>query len=177
MKTCTVCNVEKDTSEFNPYYGESRKVGLTRNVCKKCKNKKQIASIKNNPERLKKYKEYHKKYHKENNHIGKVKSYRTSDRKNKRESITLEEFKEMLAKTPKCFYCGHSDPPDLGLDRLDNTLGHLKENVVICCEKCNHILTDLPLPAKLCLKEGLRKIEKDNLLLNWTIKTKRKKYA
>lgn len=35
----------------------------------------------------------------------------------------------------KCFYCG--DTRRLGLDRIDNTKGHTKDNVVVCCYDCN----------------------------------------
>lgn len=35
----------------------------------------------------------------------------------------------------KCFYCG--DTKRLGLDRIDNTRGHTKDNVVVCCYECN----------------------------------------
>lgn len=35
----------------------------------------------------------------------------------------------------KCFYCG--DTKRLGLDRIDNTKGHTKDNVVVCCYECN----------------------------------------
>lgn len=35
----------------------------------------------------------------------------------------------------KCYYCG--DTHRLGLDRIDNSKGHTKDNVVICCYDCN----------------------------------------
>ena len=33
------------------------------------------------------------------------------------------------------WYCG--DTEDIGLDRIDNTKGHTKDNVVPCCYICN----------------------------------------
>lgn len=37
----------------------------------------------------------------------------------------------------KCFYCGCDDFTQLGADRIDNTKGHTKNNVVPCCLGCN----------------------------------------
>ena len=34
-----------------------------------------------------------------------------------------------------CIYC--EDTEDIGLDRIDNTKGHTKDNVVPCCYACN----------------------------------------
>lgn len=38
----------------------------------------------------------------------------------------------------KCAYCGCDDWVHLGTDRLDNSSGHTKVNVVCCCEGCNN---------------------------------------
>ena len=46
--------------------------------------------------------------------------------------ITFDEFVE-LTKKP-CHYCGEEG---FGIDRLDNTIGYLRENVVSCCSICN----------------------------------------
>ena len=173
MKKCTVCLTDKEISKFSPYYGESRKEGKTRNVCRKCKNIKQISNIKNNPERVANTKKYMQAYYKLHNEVSKVKSYRTVDKKNNRESITLLEFKLLILNQPYCSYCKHDTLSELGLDRLDNKKGHAISNVVICCEKCNHLLTDIPYEAKLLLASGLEEIRKRDLLKDWIIKTKR----
>lgn len=34
-----------------------------------------------------------------------------------------------------CFYCG--DTHRIGCDRIDNTIGHIKSNVIPCCYECN----------------------------------------
>ena len=35
----------------------------------------------------------------------------------------------------KCIYCGSIH--NLGLDRIDNTMGHTKDNTVVACQRCN----------------------------------------
>jgi len=37
-------------------------------------------------------------------------------------------------KDSPCVYCGY---PSTGLDRIDNSIGHLKSNCVACCAECN----------------------------------------
>lgn len=38
--------------------------------------------------------------------------------------------------TNGCYYCGSKH--ELGLDRIDNTQGHLRTNVLPCCKLCNN---------------------------------------
>jgi hypothetical protein len=40
----------------------------------------------------------------------------------------------LTAKNSPCVYCGYTAT---GFDRIDNKLGHTKENCVICCKECN----------------------------------------
>ena len=39
----------------------------------------------------------------------------------------------------KCFYCGEDDWTKLGCDRIDNSKGHIKSNVVPSCLHCNMV--------------------------------------
>jgi hypothetical protein len=61
--------------------------------------------------------------------------------------LTLEEFIKITSSD--CFYCG-SKPSSIqrrqnhqgfyiynGIDRVDNSIGYIKENVVPCCWECN----------------------------------------
>ena len=41
------------------------------------------------------------------------------------------------SETSTVFYENVRDPKQWTLDRLDNSIGHIKENVVICCLSCN----------------------------------------
>lgn len=51
-------------------------------------------------------------------------------------SLTVDEVKEYWQKP--CFYCG-SPMETIGLDRVDNTKGYTKDNIVSCCWDCNRI--------------------------------------
>jgi hypothetical protein len=52
--------------------------------------------------------------------------------------LSLEEYCELI-KLP-CFYCSGPLPEaGTGLDRRDNAVGYVLENVVPCCTACNHI--------------------------------------
>jgi hypothetical protein len=66
--------------------------------------------------------------------------------------LDLEEFRALTAG--HCYYCGR--PPSFfcrtaggeclwnGIDRVDNALGYLIENVVTCCAACNLAKRDMP---------------------------------
>jgi len=49
--------------------------------------------------------------------------------------LTLSEFTYLMEND--CYYCGSST--STGVDRMDNTLGYLKENSVPCCDICNRM--------------------------------------
>lgn len=51
-------------------------------------------------------------------------------------TITVDDFISICSKG--CFYCGETDWKILGLDRVDNTKPHTKENCVCSCWECNN---------------------------------------
>ena len=48
--------------------------------------------------------------------------------------ITFDEFQKIINSA--CSYCGDKDKR-IGIDRVDNSLGYLKDNCVSCCKTCN----------------------------------------
>lgn len=63
--------------------------------------------------------------------------------------LTPEEFFKVIENP--CFYCGA--PPLVGADRVDNSVGYLKNNLVPCCTICNWM------KRHLTIKEFLSHIE------------------
>lgn len=71
-------------------------------------------------------------------------------------TITFEDFLELISSR-KCHYCNtelHFNPHTRNkngehvsrayqLDRKDNTLGYLKENLVACCWECNRMKSNV----------------------------------
>ena len=68
-----------------------------------------------------------------------VGSYRQNDKEQNRGecTITSEWIVENVFSGQCCHYCGESDWTKLGCDRIDNSLPHTPENVVVCCKECN----------------------------------------
>ena len=81
----------------------------------------------------------------------KLNSYKNQDRKKEKydenKFIKYEECLEKLVISKlKCDYCRKNcfiyyenklEPQQWTLDRIDNNIGHERDNVVICCYKCN----------------------------------------
>jgi len=79
----------------------------------------------------------------------KINGYKNQDKKKKilKEVINMEELLEKLVISKlSCYYCrlkcllmydNIREMRQWTLDRLDNDIGHNKDNIVICCLKCN----------------------------------------
>ena len=91
----------------------------------------------------KQYREIHKKeikekakiYNQKNREKVLLKNYKKSDKKKGFVcDLTEEWLKENITSKP-CIYDGETE--NIGCDRIDNNLGHTKENCVPCCYVCN----------------------------------------
>lgn len=51
--------------------------------------------------------------------------------------LTLSESEMISIYFMPCHYCGHKPGKLNGIDRIDNTKGYCKGNVVPCCKLCN----------------------------------------
>jgi len=51
-------------------------------------------------------------------------------------NLSLEEFKNIVSKP--CYYCGENEKR-IGVDRIDNSIGYIKENSAPCCAICNYM--------------------------------------
>lgn len=66
-----------------------------------------------------------------------------------------------------CSYCGCKSIK-MSLDRIDNSLGHLKTNVVPACMRCNFIRKTMPYDAWLCVVPGIKAAYEQGLFGDWT---------
>lgn len=84
-------------------------------------------------------------------------AYRLRDKKRNLEcDIDLQWLREFTAEG--CHYCG--DINRVGLDRIDNFIGHIKTNVVACCYSCNCARNNnFSYEEMLILGEAIRKIK------------------
>lgn len=147
-KICKKCGRELPLSEFSKH--KITKDGY-RNICKECCSKYMKEYFAEHNERKKQYdkqwrsfnSQYIKSYKKEwlNTQKGRaynlLAAYKQSDRKYGRENNIDTDWIVENIFTQKCPKCGETDWRKLGCDRIDNTKGHTKDNVVPCCEKCN----------------------------------------
>jgi hypothetical protein len=132
QKTCTKCGeTHPSTSEFF-YKASANRDGMT-SECKPCFNarNKAYASL-GTPKRLRR-----------------MYAYKQHDIKAGRDNDLTGEFFLKTTEEP-CTYCGTT--ADIrGLDRLDNSLGHLQSNVVSCCTECNRVRSDTFSPSEMKL--------------------------
>lgn len=136
-------------------------------VCKQYiskKDKEYRARVKSDPAKYKKAQESKAAYGIANALRCRITAYKSEDkRKGHQATISTEQAIPLMEKP--CSYCEIENSG--GLDRVDNTRGHLFDNVVPCCVKCNGILIDLPYAAKKLLAPGLKEARLAGYLDNW----------
>jgi hypothetical protein len=122
MKICTKCNIEKDLDCF---HGRSDRPSKKNPICKQCRKK----LYDNTDAKRLKARNYQQTAKPK---FGKYKYY--AEKRNIKWSLSFDEFMSFWQKP--CYYCGDSINT-VGLDRIDNKLGYIINNVVSCCEFCN----------------------------------------
>src|ERR1700687_129656 len=135
-KFCKKCRKTKDISEFNK--DRYKKDGI-RPECKSCHRQTKRKWNKNNREKR-------RGYSKKRNRTDKARF--SSGKANARQrklswKLTFDEWKEIVIGK-RCHYCdGDLSPTGASLDRKDNNIGYLLDNVVPCCPDCNTIKADI----------------------------------
>ena len=142
MKICTVCKLEKDEGEFYPN-GKN-----LRSYCKDCFREKRKASDPNygkyTPSKTKKT-ENGKLCHRYVLMKGRAKA-------NGWEITDWHTFRDWFNGADKrCHYCGVTadalketgrTKTSLSVDRKDNKVGYVVDNMALACHRCNNIKSD-----------------------------------
>lgn len=95
-----------------------------------------------NKEHKEELKEYHREYYKtlkgRSIHLALVHRQHDQDKGfDTSRNITAEWILENIFSGQKCIYCGESNWKKLGVDRINNELGHTPENCICSCWECN----------------------------------------
>lgn len=87
--------------------------------------------------------------------------YKSDDKRMGRNNDLTVQDVELLINLP-CYYCGTEKAG--GIDRKNSSEGHIKNNSIPSCYKCNMILGTLDFESKLILSKGLRELREKGLL-------------
>lgn len=166
-KICNICNIEKFITDFEKTIGKNKKV-YYRNKCKSCKNQKDYKKIKNDPVKWKDKlaKNSAKRWDPKKRSYFILSDSKLYDKKfNLQNNLDKKFIEKLISKG--CSYCQTSDFK-IGLDRIDNSIGHIKSNVVPACTRCNFIRRDMPYKAWIIFVPAIRQVTKEGLFKNWT---------
>ena len=147
-----------------------------RNICNKCRWVQQAEWISKNPKKIqcyvKKTQQRQKIDRKDPKNSARfiLMDYVRDDRKRGLENeLDLEFVKEQIAKG--CSYCGETEIR-MSLDRIDNTRGHTRDNVVPACHRCNYVRLNMPYEAWLGIAPAMRKAREKGAFGDWMQKTR-----
>ena len=172
FRKCSCCKTEKLINSNNFCSDKNRYLGFSYR-CKECDRAKKD----NRKERYKNLTNQQKEVYKAKNRkytssgLGRatalICSYRKADLK-KGQLCDLDRlFLVNEIFSSKCVYCGETE--NLGCDRLDNKIGHVKTNVVPCCKLCNTTRMDNFTHDEMLLIGGaIKKIKEQRVLTGCT---------
>lgn len=140
-RACRKCEMVKEQSE----YLFNKAHGYYQGICKTCEYARRKKKKQELPEEdYETHLQWHRDYHKRKSNSIEYRttrtmaSYRLLDAEKSLEYNLSRDFVIQALISP-CTYCGDKS---IGLDRLDNKLGHTEENCVPCCLECNNARMD-----------------------------------
>jgi hypothetical protein len=173
MKFCNTCGYEKEDKEFGNRTCNERV--YLRSQCRKCESKKRKRCNTSPGAARKSQEKYLKKisYMRANNIDVDRWILQDSKQSDKRKNLENNLDREFIREKIKdgCVYCGEAENR-LTLDRIDNTIGHIKDNVVCACIRCNYIRGSMPYEAWNMLIPGIRKAKEKGYFGDWTGRTR-----
>lgn len=178
IKICTRCDTPKTIDEF---FLSGR--GYRKSYCKECDNEarrryhKEQMKI-SGPEmraagrtryaaRKDFLNDYYRRRRKDPKHRARfivTDSRRTDKRLDRKNELTIPIVEALIVGG--CHYCGDTAAV-MTLDRIDNTIGHVVQNVIPACLRCNYIRRDMPHEAWMALVAAIRKAREAGLFGTW----------
>jgi len=178
MKACSLCGKRKEYSDFPINKTRSDGFGY---ICKECQRSyarkhyyanrqyyRDKASKLNGDPRAVAMANARSRAHRSRLSVAQliVLDSKKSDRKRGRENtLELEHVEDLIAQG--CSYCGERNMR-MTLDRIDNNLGHVHDNVIAACIRCNYLRRDIPYSAWLILVPAIREVVRRGLFGTWT---------
>jgi len=166
-KICKCCGIDKPVSDMTP----RKKNGRTyfTNHCKKCESLRTQGWQKGNPEKYQALQESTKLLHKHIRVHQRDRAILFDSRHTDKKSGLINDLDRKFIQgeiLKGCYYCGDTQI-QMTLDRIDNTVGHLKTNVMPCCIRCNVTRRNMPYEAWLVVAKGMREARQRGLFGNW----------
>jgi len=168
-KKCILCDDTNPIFDIHHYNKEG--IPIYRNQCRKCRTKitgtsfikrRQNNQITKDKDNLRKRKE-RQDPNKRARFI--LEDSRKGDKKkNRQNDLDLDFIKKVIEKG--CSYCGENEIK-ICLDRIDNSKGHLKDNVIAACVRCNNIKNSMPYEAWLHIVPSIKSAYENGLFDNW----------
>lgn len=150
FQICIHCKQDLDAELF-----ELLPSGNRRTVCIQCRKKRNRARP-----------EVKSRWRQNNPCIAIYMDCKNKDRKSGFVGFDLDkEFIEGLI-SQGCIYCGETKLR-MTLDRIDNSIGHLKCNVLPCCFRCNYIRGSMPFEAWQIIVPAVRQARESGLFGDW----------
>ncbi len=174
-KSCKDCGILKPITEFRLHSTGSK---YRRSYCNPCHNKRCTVTLGKSSERsqfrrsraLDITSTERQSNIKRDKYI--VQDTKKNDKKKGRENDIDREFvRSRIAEG--CSYCGDTENR-MTLDRIDNSKGHTKENVMPACIRCNLIRGSMPYEAWEKLFPIIAQIRTQGLFGQWTGDLRRK---
>jgi len=174
---CQKCHTDKDLTEFRSTYTRKDGSKYYRPTCEKCDGKARCSrNVFRNPDRSAYFKARNALERKsrrdgfERDRWILVDSKHDDRRHGRANNLDREFIQQQIANG--CSYCGETEIL-IGLDRVDNALGHTKDNVRSACIRCNCLRRDMPFEAWLVLVPSVREARERGLFLNWKVNPSR----
>ena len=165
-KLCPDCLIDKEIIHF-----EQISINGWRKKCTACRSKtKRVRYPLTYKKGLAAQSAKEKLNRQKNPHIYIIKDCQNADRKFGRgkNDLDIDFVKDMISGG--CSYCGEKEIR-IALDRIYNSIGHYKDNVVSACFRCNLLRNSMPYEAWMHIVPAIKEAKELGLFGSWRSKT------